>query len=421
MTEQELSTVIAAIQNAGSTPEGLQLATTLFKLTSDTLALETIKKLPNAKKVSEVNVVTNKQSNNHSLNSKKKNYLKFTNKEIDAMSEPVKILLIYSGYEIKYRTIKNTFQVRFRRDGYNIELCGKDLNALRTKFLTAVEQAIPHKKPITPLLKDYINEWISIKKTTVKESTLKGYIDLTNTHIIPVFGDKHLDEIKRADIQNYLSDLTSKEKYRTAEKLKVQLKAIFDVAVSDYNFKSPMAKVELANYEVKKGKSLSLSEEKTVVDYCVLHKDKPVCSAILILLYTGMRVGELVSAVLYENYIECETEKIRKGKAKEFRKIPISPMLKKIMQYIDFEAAKTVKRDYINRRFQKILQGRHTHELRYTFITRAKECGCNLELVMLWDGHKFDKDIATSAVDRGYTTYSNDYYFKEIEKVNYEL
>ena len=169
MTEQELSTVIAAIQNAGSTPEGLQLATTLFKLTSDTLALETIKKLPNAENVSEVNVVTNKQSNN-----KKKNYLKFTNKEIDAMSEPVKILLIYSGYEIKYRTIKNTFQVRFRRDGYNIELCGKDLNALRTKFLTAVEQAIPHKKPITPLLKDYLNEWLSIKKTSVKEGTIKG-------------------------------------------------------------------------------------------------------------------------------------------------------------------------------------------------------------------------------------------------------
>lgn len=84
-----------------------------------------------------------------------------------------------------------------------------------------------------------------------------------------------------------------------------------------------------------------------------------------------MRVGELASAVLYDNYIECETEKTRKGKTKEFRKIPISPMLKRVMEYIDFEAAKTVKRDYINRRFQKILQGRHTHELRYTFITRA--------------------------------------------------
>lgn len=152
------------------------------------------------------------------------NVLKFTKKEIDAMSEPVKILLIYSGYAVKYRTLKNTNQVRFRRDGYNIELCGKDLNELRIRFLNAIEQAIPHKKPVTPLLKDYLNEWISIKKTTVKESTLKGYIDLINAHIIPAFGDKHLDEITRADIQNYLSALVDKEKYRTAENSKSSLK-----------------------------------------------------------------------------------------------------------------------------------------------------------------------------------------------------
>ena len=193
------------------------------------------------------------------------------------------------------------------------------------------------------------------------------------------------------------------------------------MAVADYGIKSPMTKVEITKHEIKKGNSLSLTEEKTVVDYCIAHKEQPVCSAILILLYTGMRVGELATATLHENYIVCETEKVRKGKAREFRKIPISPMLKRVLQYIDFEKAKTMKRDYINRRFQKILAGRHTHELRYTFITRAKECGCNLELVMLWDGHKFDKDVKSSAVDRGYTTYSNDYYFKEIEKINYEL
>ena len=351
----------------------------------------------------------------------KENILKFTNKEIDEMSEPVKILLIYSGYEIRYRTIKNTYQVRFRRDGYDIELCAKDLNTLKIRFLTAIEKAVPHKKTTTPLLKDFINDWLAIKKTTVKASTLKSYTDMLNAHILPQFGDKHLDQITRTDIQSYLSELVEKQKFRTAEKLKVQLNAIFEVAVADYNFKSPMTKVVVPNYEVKKGNSLSLTEEKTVVDYCISHIENPVYSAILILLYSGMRVGELKAATLYENYIECETEKIRKGKAKEFRKIPLSPMFKKVMPYIDFEAAKTVKRDYVNRSFQKILSGRHTHELRYTFITRAKECGCNLELVMLWDGHKFDKEVVTTAVDRGYTTYSDEYYFKEIEKINYEL
>lgn len=55
------------------------------------------------------------------------------------------------------------------------------------------------------------------------------------------------------------------------------------------------------------------------------------------------------------------------------------------------------------------------------FCTQYKECGCNLELVMLWDGHEFDKDVRTSKVDRGYTRYSDEIYFGDIEKVNYQL
>ena len=55
------------------------------------------------------------------------------------------------------------------------------------------------------------------------------------------------------------------------------------------------------------------------------------------------------------------------------------------------------------------------------FCTQYKEAGVNQEVVMLWDGHSFDKDVRTSAVDRGYTTYSEEYIFSEAEKVNYEF
>ena len=54
-------------------------------------------------------------------------------------------------------------------------------------------------------------------------------------------------------------------------------------------------------------------------------------------------------------------------------------------------------------------------------ITRCKECGINHELVMLWDGHSFDKDVKTSVIDRGYTDYSEKYALSEAEKFNYEL
>ncbi|MGN0807042.1 MAG: hypothetical protein ACI4MN_01160 [Candidatus Coproplasma sp.] len=148
-------------------------------------------------------------------------------------------------------------------------------------------------------------------------------------------------------------------------------------------------------------------------------------SSLLLLLYTGMRVGELanVNVVTKDGYtyIECVTEKTRHGYAEVKRRIPISPMLKKVWQHIDFEKIARVSPRCAQDAIKYIFPDRHVHELRYTFISRCKEYGCNLELVMLWDGHEFDKDVKTSKVDRGYTSYSDEFYFKEIEKVDYEL
>ena len=61
------------------------------------------------------------------------------------------------------------------------------------------------------------------------------------------------------------------------------------------------------------------------------------------------------------------------------------------------------------------------HELRYTFNASKKEAGCNLEAVMIWAGHSFDIDEKTSAVDRGYTDYSEEYLYNEAQKIDYEL
>ena len=96
-------------------------------------------------------------------------------------------------------------------------------------------------------------------------------------------------------------------------------------------------------------------------------------------------------------------------------------MLRKVLPYIDFEKAKTVHYRYIDNVFKMIFPKRRLHELRYTFISRCKECRCSLELIMLWSGHTEDKEVESSKVNRGYTTYSEDFYFNEIELVNYEF
>jgi integrase len=354
---------------------------------------------------------------------KEKCFLKFTNREIDSMPESIKILLIYNEKAITYRFHKGVYQTRYRRDGYKIEVSSRDLNTLKSKLISelAKNKPTPKENKHYPFIKDFFNDWLAIKKVAVKDTTFKSYVDIVNVHVIPPFGKFRLDGITRADIQDYLNGLLEQEKNRTAKKLQQILSAAFDFASEEYGIKSPMTKIVLPHYEVKKGNALTKAEEKQLVEYCLAHLTQSACHALLILLYTGMRVGELKTSTLHDKYIECETEKTRKGYKKEFRKIPITPMLKRVLPYIDFAKAISASPDWIKDCLKKIFPNHHTHELRYTFITRCKECVQNLELVMLWSGHKFDKDVKTSAVDRGYTDYSEEYYFKEAQKVDYEL
>ncbi|MGN1051821.1 MAG: tyrosine-type recombinase/integrase [Candidatus Scatosoma sp.] len=218
-----------------------------------------------------------------------------------------------------------------------------------------------------------INDWLKIKKQTVKESTYKSYENLLSRNVLPRFGRYHVNEITRKEIQEFLFELTDVGKNRTAQKIKLLLSAIFDVICEDYGIKSPMAKIVLSHYEVKKGNAFTKAEEKLIVDFCKNNPQYAGNSALLVLLYTGMRVGELPSLNYDDTFISCKSEKTRKGYADVTRRIPISPMLKKVLPLIDLEQAKTTNRYTIRDALKRIFPNRHIHELRYSFITRAKE------------------------------------------------
>lgn len=113
-----------------------------------------------------------------------------------------------------------------------------------------------------PLFSDFINDWLKVKKQTVKESTYKSYVKLLSRNILPKFGHYHVNEITRKDIQDFLFELKDNGKNRTAQKLKLLLSAIFDVIVEDYGIKTPIAKIVLSHYEVKKARYLPKPKRK---------------------------------------------------------------------------------------------------------------------------------------------------------------
>ena len=381
----------------------------ILKAASESITLEALKKLTKKGAVDFKETETN-------------GFIKFTKKEINSMPDYLKKLFTVDDKIVTYRFVNGVYQARFRRDGYNIEVASKNFDIMKQKFLNKLLAAEKDKRNASfPLFSEFTEDWLNVKKQTVKQSTYDSYVLLVNAHLLPQFGHFHINEITRKDIQDFLFMLVNDGRNRTAQKLYTMLKAIFSVACEDFGIKSPMAKVTLPHYEIKKGKAFTKADEKTIIEFCKANHHYAGNSALLVLLYTGMRVGELASLTYDDNFIYCKSEKTRKGYADVIRQIPISPMLRKVLPLIDLEQARTISSHTVRDAIKRIFPERHVHELRYTFITRAKEMGCNPELVMAWVGHEYDADVKTSKVDRGYTDYSREYVLQEINKIEYEL
>lgn len=133
-------------------------------------------------------------------------------------------------------------------------------------------------------------------------------------------------------------------------------------------------KAVLPKYQPKKGKAFTY-EKKQLVQFCKDNPNLSASSALLVLLYTGMRRSELPSlTILDENWMQCETSKEKMGQDVVYRRIPFTPMMRKVMPYIDFEKVIATNFNTINTTIKRLFPTHHTNELRYTFITRAKEC-----------------------------------------------
>ena len=344
------------------------------------------------------------------------------------MPEHIRKIFIANNYIVNYRITSNGyFEARIRRKGLYVEASGRDFETMRRRFMdrlsacyTAIaapeEPAKEERTAKTVLFVDYAREWLKIKEQTTKPSTFKEYERSFRVDLEPMFGSKPLAEITRNDLQNYLFGIVGENKHRKAEKLALMLNCIFDMAAEDFNLPSPMKKVVLPAYQTRRGQALTKDEEARLVNYCKTHKNVEGTDALLVLLYFGLRKSELKSIEIVDGkWLQCETSKERLGQNVVLRKVPFTPMVKKLLPYIDFEKAKQTNLNTISTRMKRLLPERHPHELRHTFVSRCKEAGVLSEVVSIWAGHSLSGTI-TSTV---YTHYSEEFQLKEAEKVVY--
>lgn len=343
--------------------------------------------------------------------------LKFTKKEISQMPTQFKNIFAANDLIVHYRLRKDgVYEARFHRQGIDIEVSSKDLTKLKQKFIDKLNHKDEKPDKNDKTFAEYADEWLNIKKVTTKQSTYNEYLRLLNHDILPTFGEMKAIEIDRCMLQNFLLTYVQKGVLRTAHKLFLLLRCIFDVIADDYNISSPMKKVVVPNYQSKSGIAFTYEEEKKLVNHCLANLKKDTAHAFLVLLYAGLRRSELASLKVIDGvWLECETSKERMGKNVVKRKIPFTPMMKRMLPFIDFKKAKNVNLNTLQTTMKRLFPDHHSHELRHTFISRCKESGVTGEVVSIWAGHSLTGTITTTV----YTHYSDEFHLKEAQKVDY--
>lgn len=427
MNENELNLTANCIKALAGTPDSDELIKHLLKnLYSQS------EKTSYPQKSNCSTTQTAKKRPSRSSSAKDAKFWIFTKQEIEKMPQKYKKSFIVAEQRVFYRIkVTGIYEARYKRktEGIKIEVSAKTLEELKLKFIQALHDCLTGEKstrrkktPENTLFMSYVYEWLEEKKRSTKEGTFKEYERQIEKDVRPYFENLYISQIDRQALQKFLNIYVDSGRMRTAQKLQLILRCACDLISSDFNVRSPMDKVTLPFYKSKKGKAFTKAEEGKLIDYCIKNQELASTSALLVLLFFGLRQSELITLEIIDGqWLDCITSKTRLGHDEERRKIPFTPMAKKVLPYIDFEKAKNTNLDAIKSTVRRLFPNHRPHDLRYTFITRCKECGVNHELVMLWDGHEMDDDVKTSKVDRGYTDYSDEYQLEEAEKVNYKI
>lgn len=311
-------------------------------------------------------------------------------------------------------------------NGRNISASSKELATAKQKFIDKLvnpqnDRLRAKNKKSDLLLESYLIKWLeATRKPYVKENTYKSYLQTVNVDILPKFGNKKITEISTFDIQEHMNQYYENGKFITAHKTYQILNAMFNFAVADNKIqRSPTLKVILGTYEQEHGTALTRAEEKELLNKFYEAPHLRYRQAFIFIIYTGLRRSELASVEIDEKWVSVTSAKQRKGKKEKTRRIPISPMLKRVLPMIDIALIKKTEINKLTNAFKEICPGHHLHDLRHTFITRCQECYISREMVSIWAGHSTDRSI-TSTVYTHLEQYE-ERQLEEIKKFDYEL